>query len=72
MWGRPQVRSSISRGVNMVSSCRGMMELSPARTAVMHSGFCSSFRRRLCTARAYRSLFSQLNTQTPCQRGTPR
>lgn len=60
MYGRPHVRSSISRGLSVVSSCRGMIELSPARTAVMHSTFCSSLRRRLRTARAYTSLFSQL------------
>lgn len=60
MYGRPHVRSSISRGLSVVSNCRGMIELSPARTAVMHSTFCSSLRRRLRTARAYTSLFSQL------------
>lgn len=52
MYGRPQVRSSISRGLSVVSSCRGTMEPRPARTAVVHSSFCSSRNRRLRMAAA--------------------
>lgn len=40
-----------------------MMEPSPALTAVMHSGVCSSRIRRLRMAAAYTSLFSQLQGQ---------
>lgn len=40
-----------------------MMEPSPALTAVMHSGVCSSRMRRLRMAAAYTSLFSHLQGQ---------
>jgi len=60
MYGSPHVLSSISRGVSVVRSCRGMMDPSPARTAVMHSGVCSSRILKLRIAAAYMSLFSHL------------
>lgn len=52
MNGRPQVRSSISSGLSVVSSCSGMMAPRPALTAVTHSVFCSSRSRRLRMAAA--------------------